>query len=285
MKIQLIRWMFNDYKARIIHRLFIVYNLFRSRVASKRKMKILFSIKEGWHNDIKRGFQFSKHTIEFGEFSTDNIKKYDLVVPLTISDLKYLNENRQLILNNPLPIPSMESILLCDDKYLFNQTLVKNGFENLIPQMGGTLAYPYILKKKTDEWGQNCHIITNSEQEKSFSNLLTNTEYFTQEFIMGAREYALHAVFKDKKILCFINIEYTFETETPIKGQERKGYTKISDCPYLDIFSSVLESIGFEGLCCFNYKVRDNRPFIIEINPRFGGSLCPLFSFFAGYLE
>lgn len=285
MKIQSLKWKFKYYSSEIGNHLFLFYNLFRSRIISKRKIRILFSIKEDWHSDIKRGFQFTQHVIEFGRISEDNIKDYDVIVPLTINDLKYLNDKRELIINNPLPIPSIESVLLCDDKYLLNQALTKNGFGSLIPKMGGTLTYPYILKKRTDEWAQNCYIIKNSQQEKTFSDIIVNPEYFTQEFITGSYEYALHAIFKNGKILCSMNIEYTFETESPIKGQEKRVYKKICHCPYLDIFSSILASIGFEGLCCFNYKVHDNKPFIIEINPRFGGSLCPFFSLFINVIS
>jgi len=206
-------------------------------------------------------------------------------VPLTIRDLKDLNEVRNLIIENPIPIPGIESILLCDDKYLLNKTLIANGFERFVPIMGSTLTYPYILKKSIDAWGKNSHIVADRQQGKIFSDTFTHPEYFSQEFIAGLYEYATHILFKDKKILCSINIEYAFETETPIKGIDKPIYTKICRCPYLDIFSSILMSIGFEGLCCFNYKVRDNSPFILEINPRFGASLCPFFFSFMRYVE
>ena len=100
-------------------------------ISRKRKMKILFSQKDDWEPKIRRGFRYSQHELSFESFSVENIVKYDLIVPLSISDLKYLNEVRHLINSNPIPIPTTESLCLCDDKYLFNQTLIKNNFENL----------------------------------------------------------------------------------------------------------------------------------------------------------
>ena len=37
------------------------------------------------------------------------------------------------------------------------------------------------------------------------------------------------------------------------------------------------QEVGFEGLCCVNYKYRDGIPKILEINPRMGGSLARFF--------
>jgi len=201
-------------------------------------------------------------------------------VPLTISDSIYLDEVRELIVDNVIPIPSKDSILLCDDKYQFNQKLIKNGFGEFIPTMDSELTYPYILKKKIDEWGQNCHIVSDAEQELNLSEIINSPNYFTQEIIRGKREYATHILFKDQKIVRSLNIKYSFDKEVSIKGKDTHNYTTICHCPYIDIFSDILKSICFEGLCCVNYKVSDNRPQIIEINPRCGGSLTPyLFSF------
>jgi hypothetical protein len=267
------------------HKLFLIYKTFQSRLFPKRKIKILFSNRQDWKDSIKQGFRCTRHEIAFEELSPNNIKNCDLVVPLTMRDLKYLNEVRDLIVDNPIPIPNMESILLCDDKHLLNQTLIAKGFGNFVPKMGSALPYPYILKRSISEWGQNSHIITGTQQERIFSDTLTNPEYFSQEFIIGPYEYATHVLFKDQKIACSINIKYAFETETPIKGRDKPIYMKICRCPYLDVFSSILMSIGFEGLCCFNYKVRDDRPFILEINPRFGGSLTPYFFSFIKHVN
>jgi len=271
--------------AAITNKVFCVYQLFLSRLFSKRKMKILFSNKQEWKDFIKNGFQFTPHAVTFGELSAENFEDYDLVMPLTISDLKGLNEMQNPIPHNPVPVPSTKTIQLCDDKYLFNQCLIDNGFGDFVPKMGGTQTFPYILKKKIDEWGANTHIILDAQQELKLTEILNHPEYFTQELIAGPTEYATHVFFKNQNIVCALNIKYVFEIGTPIKGKDKAIYEKICHCPYLDLFSSILVSIGFEGICCINYKIYDNRPFIIEINPRFGGSLCPYFFSFLRHIN
>ena len=253
---------------------FISRERFLSQRWPKRKLKILFSRESSsLEKRIKGGFYDTPHVIAFDVFSPRNIRDYDLIVPLTLPDLKYLNEVRNLIIDNPIPIPSLESILLCDDKYSLNESLAANGFGRFIPKMGEAPAYPYILKKRIDLEGKNSHLIVNKQQEQRFSNISNHPEYFSQKFMKGAYEYATHILFKNQRIVHAINIEYKFNTETPIKGKDNAMYTMICHCPYLDVFTAMLTSVGFNGLCCVNYKVCDNHLFLLEINPRFGGSL------------
>ena len=269
-------------QSRIARAFFLCVKILQDRLSSRKTLKILFSDNPTiWQKPIRKGFLFSKHQIAFHAFSSNSISQYDLVVPLNVADLKYLDENRHLVASNPIPIPSWASVQLCDDKYRFNQTLEAKGFGHFIPKISGQLSYPYILKKKTDEWGKNCFIIYGPEQEQEHAAHLINKEFFVQEIIAGHEEFATHILHRDGKILCSLNIQYTFNTDLPIKGQDKKFSRQIVHCPYLDAFADILNAINFEGLCCFNYKVRDGQAMILEINPRFGGSLCQYFiSFF-----
>jgi hypothetical protein len=272
-------------KARIANQTFLAYRLLQLRLLSQRKLKILFSIKQGWQQSISKGFRFTPHKITFGELSPGSIQGHDLIVPLTIRDLMYLNSERQLIADNPIPIPSLKSILLCDDKCALNQALIENGFADYIPVMGTALEYPYILKMRVGEWGENSQIVGDKQQERAISAIRFDPAYFTQNFIPGPCQYSAHILFKNQRIACALSIKHVFETETPIQGLDRASYSRVCGCPYLDLFSSILVSLGFEGLCCIDYKVYRNRPYILEINPRFGGSLGRFFFSFLRFVE
>jgi len=268
---------------------FFVFEVIRSLLLTKRRMKILFSDRkkemDHWKREIMLGFRFTQHEIAFKELSPENIKNYDLVVPSCIHDLKYLSGLRKMVADNPIPIPSIESLELCDDKYLFNRTLIEKDFSDYIPKIDGILAYSYILKKRIDNWGKNSHLITNAQQERVFNEIINNPEYYRQEFIPGLFEYATHILFKDGEIVHSTNIKYAFNTEFPVKGKDKPFYTRICHCPYLGLFSSILNSIDFNGLCCVNYKVVDNHPYILEINPRIGGSLYRYFFSYIRHIE
>ena len=271
--------------AQVIKNIFVIKEILLDKLFFKRNLKILFSEKKDFEEGIKNGFLHTQHELQFGSLRNTDIQKYDLIVPLTIEDSLYLNKIRHLINNNPIPIPSKESILLCDNKYLFSKKLIEGGFKNFIPIINDRLEYPYIFKKKTDEWGRSTHVIKDIEDEKKHEDILKSSKYFKQQLILGHREYATHIIIKNRKIIKTLNIEYLFESEMPIKGKDIPIYKKTSHCPYIEIFKSILIYINYEGLCCFNYKVINGRPLIMEINPRFGGSLTPFFFSFVRDIE
>lgn len=251
----------------------------------KKNLKILFSEKPAWEKNIRIGFRFTRQELEFNQFTPENIKKSDLIVPLTIGDLIILDKDRHLVKNNLIPIPRLEAIRLCDDKYQFYLALKANGFEYALPKIGVNLPYPYILKKKWGEDGNDCYVISNVEKEKQYEDLINNEDFFCQQMIEGMNEYATHILFKDNEIQASITMKYTWSSSTPIKGQDKFDSRTIVKCPHFELFSAILKSIDLQGLCCFNYKVTDGKPYIFEINPRFGGSLSKFFFSFIRHLD
>jgi len=272
-------------RARINKSVFVGREILKSAFSPKPKLNILFSVKPAWEPNIRIGFRPTRHHLLFDAFTDENIEKSDLAVPLTMKDLKYLSVHHKLAGRNLIPIPDLAAIEICDDKYLFYQTLKEKGFDRYLPRVGTQLPYPYILKKRIAEDGDNCYIIFNAADEKAHAAQLSDPEYFSQEIVAGHHEYATHILLKDGKIQSCINIKYTFAEELPIKGQNTYIAREISGCPYLGLFTQMLNATGFEGLCCVNYKVRDNQPFVFEINPRFGGSLSPFFFSFVRKLN
>jgi hypothetical protein len=250
-----------------------------------KSLRILFSGKPDWSEDIKKGFNRSRHTLKFGPLSAQGFSEFDLVMPLEIPDLMAAQQWPQLLGKNPIPIPSKESILLCNDKYKFNQALIERGFGSHIAAMGRNLKPPYILKKRISEWGKECWMIQNAEEEMHVLDKLNDPAFYRQKIVRGRYEFAAHILFVEKKIVKSLNIMSEFESDIPIKGRVRPLYTVIHQCPYLDLFARILYSIKFQGLCCVNYKVAHGRPYIFEINPRFGGTLAPYFFSFIRHLN
>ena len=161
----------------------MIFVFLKDRLLYRRKLRILFTKRPGFEDEISKAFRHTRHKITFAAFSSANISNANLVVPLSISDLKYLNEVSHLVAENFIPIPNVDSITLCDDKFIFNQAMVANGFAPYLPKVGKALSYPYILKKRIDDSSNNIHIISNSEQEQSLKDLISSQEYYCQEMI------------------------------------------------------------------------------------------------------
>jgi hypothetical protein len=267
------------------NRLYLAYEKFLLHLIRDKSLRILFSGKPDWSEDIKKGFNDSRHILEFGPLSAQGFSAFDLVMPLEISGLIAAQHWPQLLSKNPIPIPSEESILLCDDKYKFNQALIQRGFGSNIPTMGANLQPPYILKKRISDWGKECKMIRDAGEEMLVLDKLNDPAFYRQEIIPGRYEFATHILFANDRVVKALNIMYEFEGEYSIKGQDPDLYKVIHRCGYLDLFADVLRSIDFQGLCCVNYKVMRGRPYILEINPRFGGSLASYFFSFIRHLN
>ncbi len=246
-------------------------------------MNILFSVKPEWEADIRKGFYGSRHKLHFGDFNEKSIAENDLLVPISISDIKYLSGLR--LTDNPIPIPDSKAVDICDDKFLFYQTLEEKGFGNYLPKISNDLPRPYILKRKISSYGVDCFVIDGKETADKYKDMIGTPDYFCQQMVEGRTEFATHMIYKNGQILASLNIKYAFDNKMPIKGKNKFLYQKVCSCPYLDLFADILREIGFEGLCCFNYKELNGLPYIIEINPRFGGSLSPFFFSFARHLN
>ncbi len=257
-----------------------------TRLFTKNAKRILFSGKPDWMNGIRNGFEGLAHHIENGPITESSFRQYDVVVPLTLSALEEARRYRPLG-SSSLPLPTAESVRLCEDKYELNRALIKAGFGQYIPAMtlGPGLAPPYILKKRTGSWGKECDIIHSYEEEATRHDRLMSPDYFCQEFLPGPTEFATHILFGKGKVVKALDIKYLFDTDMPIKGRNKAILLVVHHCSHLDLFSQMLRAIGFEGLCCINYKIVKGRSFLFEINPRFGGSLAPYFFSFVRHLR
>ena len=268
------------------NQLFVKAEKLRELLFAQGTKRILFSGNPQWSEDIKRGFRRLPHQVEFGPISEDSFRQFDIVVPLSLSALKEARRHSSRW-RNALRLPSAESVSLCDDKLEFNKALIKAGFGQYIPKVmqGPGLTPPYILKKRIGVWGKDCFIIRDHDDEKAQLCRINDPQYFCQELVPGCEEFATHILFVDGEIVKALNIRYGFASDTPIKGQDTPDLNVVHRSEYLDLFARVLRTVEFEGLCCVNYKVVRGEPFLLEINPRFGGSLAPYFFSFIRHLH
>jgi hypothetical protein len=264
------------------NKLYSTYEVLRASLAARKRLRMLMSgnTPPDWIPDIRNGMSRSGNYVEFGPISSDSLDHFDLVLPINIKDLLLVQQWPDLVARNPIPLPSCGSVLLCNDKRKFNLKLIEVGAGKHVPRMDAGLQYPYILKKVNGVWGRECHLIRGRDDEDANRGKLDDPVYFRQTFIRGEREFATHLLISNDRVIKSLNIMYVFETEIPIKGQDRILHKFICGCPYVNLFANILRQIHFQGFCCVNYKVCEGHPYIMEINPRFGGSLAPhLYSF------
>ncbi|SMF95333.1 ATP-grasp domain-containing protein [Methylomagnum ishizawai] len=233
---------------------------------------ILFSNKQGWKPALQN--RLSGYNVTFGDFRAVDLGAFDLIIPLNLSDQRYLNE---MAAHKPLArlSPSEYCMGLCNDKtalYVFLQGL---GLGDAVPKIDQQLPPPYILKPKIGEWGIGTSIIMDPKDEPGSADKLKSGKYFKQEYIAGGREYATHIIMKDRRIVFFKTIEFEFDTDVYVKGIDKTPAKArwIDHGKYQGIFEKILGAMDYQGICCFDYKVVNDRLYLFEINPRYGGSL------------
>lgn len=204
---------------------------------------------------------------------------FDLVVPLNVADVRWLAKESRFNPRNAIPVPPLDVIDLCDDKQAFVNALTAAGFGSNLSLRTSNLI-PYILKRRSDHSSISTVIVRDKIDETTRCALLQCADYCSQRLILGFSEHATHINFMDGRVVSEVTVEYTFATEQSIKFKGRDLYSRYIRCPTLPVFAAMLRTLKYEGLCCFNYKMVDGKPIVFELNPRIGGSLCPLFFMF-----
>jgi len=232
---------------------------------------VLFTPKPIWEPGIRK--QIRSVVPFFYPLEQVSPQAFDYVIPLTLADIKYLNEHHQALIGSKTIVPTNDVLDLCNDKLAFCEFFSANGFNDFLPSRD-TSTYPYILKKRISEWGIDSIVMLDKEQESQNLDRLNSDEYMAQEFIAGNREFTSHVVIDKRKILMLKTVEFTFEGDLYIKGRDTKPQTlkRVEHGDLLELFESMLNLIDFRGICCINYKITDGRIKIFEINPRYGAS-------------
>lgn len=226
---------------------------------------------------LNRAFAGSRHSIAFGHSPT--VKgDHDVVVPFSIAALLEAGEDAELCRRNPLPIPSRAAIELCDDKAALISLLRRRGFSAHVPAdtAAGT-SYPYMLKKRQDAFARNAHRISGPGDEAAHAAEISSGDYVAQEWITGDTEYSAHLLYWGGRLRRAVTVRFLMDSPLAIRGQDPVLLQRRCRNRHLPFFTAILREIGFEGLCCVNYKERAGAPLILEINPRFGFTLAQFF--------
>ena len=86
---------------------------------------------------------------------------------------------------------------------------------------------------------------------------------------------SIHLIRADGEIRLAIAYRYEMAGPMSVRGAVDRplAIRPIDPSRALPLCEAVLDALGFEGLGCFNLKWAGDQPMILELNPRFGGSL------------
>lgn len=233
--------------------------------------RILFGDHQTQAPAIERLIDHRRFAVRFEPFDRADFSGFDLVVPLRIDQIapaRAANDDgvRRAVL------PSDALVTQCDDKLAFAEGLIALGFGEHVPELlpEGVDTYPYVRKARHGDFGDGICMVRGPGEDRD-----PPPGSFRQRAVPGEDEFVLHLLRVDGRIRYTLCYRYRMEGALTVRGrQDRPRLIEPAEPgEALPLCAAILDALAFEGTCCFNYKLEGERPMILELNPRFGGSL------------
>lgn len=152
------------------------------------------------------------------------------------------------------------------NKKLFESYVVNHNIQNYVPSIYTKDNYklPMVIKGSIGSSG-NCVKICYDEEGYEEVEIM-------QEFIPGCSEFVTFLVVKEGNIIEELTYEHTFDFDAHIAGQDHKKTSKYHQSPeVVDILSKFM--CEYHGVATIDYKIYQGKVYVMEINPRLGGTL------------
>ncbi len=257
---------------------YVVKELVLAWMPWRPRYRVLAGDHPGGRQGLERWFRRTGHEIAFGKFDDATVGRYDVLVPLVIEDVRRLVACRGAAARNLLPVSSGVVVDLCDDKLAFWHFARERGFGEYTPRMAGEGEWPCVLKARRGFGGVGTWFAGSREEEVLLREGVVGAgEWFRQAVVPGAVEYATHVLFLGGRVVRSLTFEYDMGASGKVKGKDGPVRQRMMRSRHDEVFERILSAMGYEGLCCIDYKVEGGVPKVMEINPRIGSSLLPYF--------
>lgn len=196
----------------------------------------------------------------------------NLVIPLIDPDLIILSKNKKHIEEETgsfVMVSNEEVIQTCRNKYNLHSFATANGFD--VPKIvdsNGDVEFPVFIKPLDGSGSINTFKVENYEELHFFKTYVRNP--IVQEYIDG-KEYTVDA---------FLDFEGKIISIVPrLRIKVRAGEVVVSktvqERSIIETSKNILEQLKPRGPVTLQFIKKENKNYLIEINPRFGGG-CPL---------
>jgi biotin carboxylase len=242
---------------------------------------ILFGWKPEWQKQCEASCQRAGFSSAMQPLDGARLEGFDAVVPLTLADQVNLEARRAREGDvRALPMPGALR-QMCHDKLEFAGRMSQAGFVDHIPgilDLGSLVPrdFPVVVKSRRSEHGRGTFIVQSPADLEAHLPALIDGEAFLQELIPGSEEFAVHILLDGGMMLFSSAIHYSMAASNLVKGKPEKPKRRmwLRSTPFKPLWHGVLSKLGIHsGTVCIDFRLREGKPVIFEINPRVGSSL------------
>ena len=176
--------------------------------------------------------------------------------------------------------PSTSCLDILADKSLYHADIRKRGFSEFLPHLYGSVLqadFPCLLKRTDMNGGTGIALVRTPDEAFALqrSPPWDGHHILLEEFIPGNKEFVMHAVCQDGRLLWHHTFQYLMQDEDPIRRPSSKfKFRSVRIQPEtLQAVTRIVASLGYSGPLNIDFKLHKSRTIIFEINPRLGGSL------------
>jgi carbamoyl-phosphate synthase large subunit len=195
----------------------------------------------------------------------------DIIFPGHDIELKILTNVASTFRDNGIRIIVSEPkvIEICDDKLKTAQFLAEAGFDFPITQAFHNFewgGYPVVLKPQFDgARSKDTYIARTFEEFTKFVNYVNHENCIVQEYIEGD-EYTCGSIYLDDGLLGVVSMKRQLRN-----GDTYKAFS-IDSKPLNAFVGAVVSALKPYGACNVQLRIRNNKPYVFEINPRCSGT-------------
>jgi len=212
---------------------------------------------------------------------------YDMVLPTELATQMLIVKNREELERYAgIPFADYELISSVHNKAWLMQKAGSNGYScpktyflddlKTVEDIKDTMEYPVVIKPRISS-GSRGIIYVKRPSELVSAYLKVHGKYpfpIIQEFIPNGGAYGVGVLFNfnSEPRACFV---YKRLREYPVTGGPSTLRESVVNEEIKETALSLLKSLGWKGVAMVEFRVdsRDGRPKLMEINPRFWGSL------------
>jgi len=203
-------------------------------------------------------------------------EKVDAILPGPEEEIINIAKNKDLFLSEGiLPIVSdYKTVEIVSDKWKTYKFFVDNNIptpktyklEDILNKENIEFDFPIILKPRFGRGGSGVYVIEDTEDLTYYVTKKCKTDYIVQEYIKGV-EYTID-IFSDMdgNVLSIVPRK-RLSVESGISVKSITSYNE-KIIKYAEKISKKLNIKGPANIQCI---LKNNKPYFIEINPRFGG--------------